>query len=174
MSGTIDDRRAASNITATLSSYLMTAALGVIAAEAVIVTFVLDKREHLAWFYLFSAVGLVSSVASIFFGGKGIFKLTKRGFDGDWVIRTTGGHFNRQAWFALSGVVLVAFSAFCGNSKPETRPQEIEILKTNINELRGNLSALEAKYESLSARLNSQSVSNKPATTQNRKKKKTQ
>lgn len=90
MPGTVEDKRAASNITATLSSYLMTAALGVIAAEAAIVTFIFDKRQHLAWFFLLSVLGLASSVASIYFGGKGIFKLTKQGFDGDWVIKTSG------------------------------------------------------------------------------------
>lgn len=90
MPGTVEDKRAASNITATLSSYLITAALGVIAAEAAIVTFIFDKRQHLAWFFLLSVLGLASSVASIYFGGKGIFKLTKQGFDGDWVIKTSG------------------------------------------------------------------------------------
>jgi hypothetical protein len=171
MPGTLEDRRAASNITATLSSYLMTAALGVIAAEAVIVTFIFDKREHLTWFYLLSVVGLASSVASVCFGGKGIFKLTKRGFDGDWVIRTTGGHFNRQSWLALSGVVLVAASVFCGRAKPETRPQEVDVLKTNISQLQESLKDLEAKYQSLTANLNKLSASNRPTATQNRTKK---
>src|SRR6266403_208686 len=162
MSGTSEDKRAASNITATLSSYLMTAALGVIAAEAVIVTFVFDKREHLAWFFLFSIVGLASSVASIYFGGKGIFKLTQCGFDGDWVIKTTGGHFNLQSWLALSGVALVAVSVFCGSSKPEARPQEVDLLKTNISQLQESLKDLESKYQSLSIDLNKISANDRP------------
>jgi hypothetical protein len=171
MTGTIDDKRAASNITATLSSYLMTAALGVIAAQAVIVTFVFDKREHLAWFYLFSAIGVASSVASIYFGGRGIFSLTKRGIDGDWVIKTGGGQFNKQAWLALIGVVLVAISAFCGSSKPEVRPQETDLLKTNIIQLQESLRELESKYQSLSTNLDKLAASNKPTGTQNRTKK---
>jgi hypothetical protein len=171
MPGTVDDRRAASNITATLSSYLMTAALGVIAAETLIVTFVFDKREHLIWFYILSGVGLASSVASIYFGGKGIFGLTKRGFDGDWLIKTNAGHFNLQAWLALLGVMLVAISAFCGSSKPELRPQEIDFLKTSNSQLQEGLKDLELKYQSLSINLNKQSVSEKPTTSKNRAKK---
>jgi len=172
MPGTIDDKRTASNITATLSSYLITAALGVIAAEAVIVTFVLDKREHLAWFYLLSASGVALSVASIYFGGKGIFNLTKRGFDGDWIIKTDRGHFNRQAWSALVGVLVVAGSAFCGNPKPDGRAQEIEGLKNGVVELRTAVSDLESKYQSLSTHLNERASSAETRATQKTKSKK--
>jgi len=168
MPGTIDDKRAASNITATLSSYLMTAALGVIAAEAVIVTFVFDKRDHLTWFYLCSVFGLASSVASIYFGGKGIFNLTKLGFDGDWAIKTNAGHFNLQSWLALVGVVLVAISAFCGHSKPEAHLQELDLVKANISQVQESLKDLESKYQTLSTNLSRVASAAGPTSTQKR------
>lgn len=147
MPGAIDDRRAASNITASLSSYLITVALGVIAAEVVIVTFVFDKRENLFWFDLFSGAGLVASTLSIYFGGRGIGELIRRGFDGDWILKTQGGHFNTQACLALAGLVLVAVSVFCGSPKPEKpiSAPDTQMLSDGIHDLQKRMGDLESK-----------------------------
>jgi len=166
MPGTIDDRRAASNITASLSSYLITVALGVIAAEVVIVTFVFDKRENLFWFVLFSGLGLAASTLSIYFGGKGIGQLIRRGFDGDWIFRTDGGQFNAQAILALAGLLLVAVSVFCGSpkaEKPTSTPNTQALsdgmrdLQKRINDLESNDRAILAKVDALNAKLSNRS-----------------
>jgi hypothetical protein len=155
MPGMIDDRRAASNITASLSSYLMTVALGVIAAEVVIVTFVFDKREHLFWFDLFSGVGLAASTLSIYFGGKGIAQVVKRGSDGDWIFKTQGGHFNTQAYLALAGLLLVAISVFCGSPKSEkpSTTQDNRALIDGMHDLQKRIADLESKETITSTRV---------------------
>lgn len=156
MPGVIDDRRAASNITASLSSYLITAALGVIAAEVVIVTFVIDKREHLFWFYVFAGAGLAASTLSIIYGGKGIGELVRRGFDGDWIFKTQGGHFNRQSYLALAGLLLVAVSVLCGSPKPEkpTPTQDNQSLLNSVQDLQKRINDLESKENITSTKVN--------------------
>ena len=81
-----EDERSAANIYASLSSYVMTASLGVIAAQAAMATFVLDKREHLMWFYLWMIFGLLASVSSIVMGGKGVATVASAGFRGSWTL----------------------------------------------------------------------------------------
>jgi hypothetical protein len=167
MPGTIDDRRAASNITASLSSYLITVALGVIAAEVVIVTFVFDKRENLFWFVFFSGLGLASSTLSIYFGGRGIGQLIKRGFDGDWIFKTQGGQFNAQAILALGSLLLVAVSVFCGSpkaEKPTPTPNTQALndgmrdLQKRVNDLESNDRAISAKVDALSTKLSERTI----------------
>ena len=95
---TPDDERAAASIYTSLSSYVITASLGVIAAQAALATFVLDKRDHLLWFYIWMISGLVASVLSIVLGGRGIADIASDGFDGEWTLKPKGGDlFNYQA-----------------------------------------------------------------------------
>lgn len=116
--GSADDLRAASNLTTTLSGYLITAALAVLGGQAIVVTFVIDKRNQLEAFYAVSAVGTASLVCSIILGGAGIYEIVHAGARGEWKVSTKGGKFNLQAVLALLGAVLVVASAFLGHSKP--------------------------------------------------------
>ena len=161
MAATVDDKRAASSITAALSSYLMTAALGVIAAEAVIVTFAFDKREHLFWFDLFSGAGLVASTGSIYFGGRGIGELARRGFDGDWITKTSRGHFSKQAFLALAGILLVSASVFCGRPKVEKPSllQEYLSLRDATHELQQSVANLQSRNQTLTMQLDALAAS---------------
>jgi hypothetical protein len=117
-SGTIDDRRAASGLVTTLSSYVITAALAVLGAQAVLATFVIDRREHLMSFYIVGACGTVALILSILFGGAGVYEIIRAGARGDWKVTTRHGKFNIQSWLALIGTVLVIASAFLGDAKP--------------------------------------------------------
>jgi hypothetical protein len=116
--GTIDDRRAASSLVTTLSSYVITAALAVLGAQAVLATFVIDRREHLTSFYVVGGFGTAALVGSIIIGGAGVYEIISAGARGDWRITTRGGKFNIQAWLALIGTILVIASAFLGDAKP--------------------------------------------------------
>jgi hypothetical protein len=113
-----EDRRAAANIVVTLSGYVITAALAVLGAQAVVTTFVLDKREHLTWFYVVPGVGAALLVLSIILGGKGIGEIVKSGAGGSWTTHTRYRKFNLQSICALAGTVLVVASAFLGDTKP--------------------------------------------------------
>jgi hypothetical protein len=114
---TDEDRRAASNLVTTLSGYLITAALAVLGAQAVVVTFVIDRRDHLTSFYYVSGFGMAGLVGSIILGGAGIDEIVVEGAKGNWKIRTRRGKFNWQAILVLVGAILVAVSAFLGSPK---------------------------------------------------------
>jgi hypothetical protein len=135
---TPDDERAAASIYTSLSSYVITASLGVIAAQAALATFVLDKRDHLLWFYIWMVSGLIASVVSIVLGGRGIADIASDGFDGEWTLKPKGGDlFNYQAIFCLLGMALLLSSLFSGSTKVETPPvtQEIQQLKDTVQKL---------------------------------------
>jgi len=146
---TAEDKRTAAQIVASLSSYLMTASLGVIAAQAVIVTSVLEKRVNLHWFIVISLLGAGASVASIYFGGDGVGELSARGSEGEWITRTSKGSFNRQALLCLVGLVFVTLSVFCGDTKHEESValSECKELRTAVSDLRKEVADLKATTE---------------------------
>ena len=117
MTATADDKRAASNLVTTLSGFVITAALAVLGAQAVVATFVIDRREHLTWFYVVSGFGAAALVLSIIVGGLGIDEIVAAGARGEWKHRTRGGKFNIQSILALIGAILVMASAFLGDTK---------------------------------------------------------
>lgn len=114
--GSAEDQRAASNLVTTLSGYLITAALAVLGAQAVVATFVIDRRQHLTLFYAVSSAGTLFLVLSVVLGGAGIYEIVSDGFQGRWKIETIRGKFNVQALLVLSGTVFVVWSAFLGDT----------------------------------------------------------
>lgn len=156
MAGT-EDQRAAANIYASLSSYVITASLGVIAAQAALATFVIDKREHLTWFYVWMISGIAASVVSIVLGGKGVAKIASAGFSGSWTLKPKGDVFNFQALLCLIGMTLLLFSLFSGTPKPENPkiPQQIQGLSDSVQKLQGDVDNLRAQYAQLSGELKS-------------------
>ena len=112
-----EDRRAASNLVISLSGYVMSAGLAVLGAQAVVATFVVDKRDNLGVFYLVSMAATTCLVLSIIVGGRGMYEVIGKGAKGDWRIRTDRGHFNQQALLVLTGTILVVLSAFLGHTK---------------------------------------------------------
>jgi hypothetical protein len=159
MASQLEDQRAAANIYASLSSYVITASLGVIAAQAALAVFVLDKRDHLFWFYTWMIAGVLASVLSIALGGKGIAAIASAGFDGAWTLKPKKDYFNYQAISCLMGILFLLFSLFSGTTKAEN-PQameEIHRLNTSVESLRKDLSSLQAQYAALSDAIKSSS-----------------
>lgn len=154
MPGQLEDQRNAATIYTSLSSYLMTASLGVIAAQAALATFVLDERDHLTWFYVWMLAGIVSSVASIVFGGRGIAAIASGGFDGTWSLKPNGDSFNRQAAFCLLGMALLLASLFAGRPKPENpNAEQIQRLSTTITQQQTQIDDLRTKCAALADQL---------------------
>jgi hypothetical protein len=148
MAGTPEDQRNAATIYTSLSSYVMMASLGVIAGDVALTTFILDKREHLCWFYVWLVAGLLSSVISIVLGGRGIRDIASAGFDGSWSLRPKSNYFNSQASLCLLGILFLVFCLFCG--KPKTGPAEpsADMLQLNVAVTR-----LQSEVDDLKARL---------------------
>jgi hypothetical protein len=156
MAGGPEDQRNAAAIYTSLSSYVMTASLGVVAAQAALATFVLDKRDHLAGFYACMIAGLAASVVSIVFGGKGIAAIASGGFDGRWSLKPKGDSFNKQATFCLLGMMLLLASVFTGRPKPENPgADQIQRLSTTIMQQQAQIEDLKAKCATLADQLNS-------------------
>jgi len=151
MPGTAEDERNAANIYASLSSYVITAALGVIAAQATLAVFVLDKRDHLFWFYLWMICGVGATVLSIIFGGRGVASIASSGFGGTWTLKPKGDLFNLQALLCLLGIVCLLFSLFSGSTKPEnpSSKNEIDLLNKSAQTLQDQINDLRAQINSL-------------------------
>jgi hypothetical protein len=153
-----EDERSAANIYASLSSYVMTASLGVIAAQAALATFVLDKRDHLTGFYACMVLGLIASVVSIVLGGKGVAGIASAGFKGTWTLKPKHDYFNLQALFCLLGMILLLLSLFSGTPKPENPgPAEMKRLNDSVVKLQADLDNLRTQYAKLSADMKSSS-----------------
>jgi hypothetical protein len=112
-----EDPRTAASLVTTLSGLVITATLAVIGAQAVIATFVIDRRDNLTAFYVVSGVGLLALVLSVIVGGKGIYEIIEGGAGGDWKISTKRRKFEIQSLLALGGAMLVVASAFLGDPK---------------------------------------------------------
>jgi hypothetical protein len=161
MPATTEDKRTAVNMVANLSGYLMTASLSALGAQAAILAYVIDKRTHLAWYFVVSGCAAALLVLSLIEGGKGISEIYKNGFAGRWKIKTSCRTFDTQALLSLGGVVLVAASVVLGVPKSETScdyqclQNEIVILKAEIGEMK----------EAASIRRRKQNISRRPRET---------
>jgi cell division protein FtsB len=136
------EKRTASGIAVNLSSYLITGALAMVGAQAVVVTFVFDKRDHLTLFYAVTAITFILLIASIYFGGKGIDELIEEGYKGGWLIHSRHGEFNMQSLCILAGAVLLAISATLGTPKESAAEKEIATLNATVVQMAGQIQTL--------------------------------
>jgi hypothetical protein len=143
LASTIEDKRAAVSIRVGLSSSLSSAALAILGAQAALTTFILDKREHLIWFFIWSIVAWVSLVFSIYIGGKGIAEEYKAGYQGKWQDKSKKGQFKLQTLSALFGVISVLFLTICGDSKPDKDTKDDAKHHQDIAALTAQLSILQ-------------------------------
>src|SRR5438067_296291 len=92
-----EDVRLAATIKTTLSGALIAAAFGIIAVEAALVVFVVDKRQDLSVFTTIAISAAVAVVASAILGAKGIAAVYKTGPGHDWPVDAGKGFFVGQA-----------------------------------------------------------------------------
>lgn len=154
---TDDDRRAAVAIEASLSSYLMTAVLAIIGAQAVIIGLVLDKKEHLTVFTVLSVAAFISLLSSFYYGGRGIAELYKTGYNGNWTIQTTGRKFSKQTFLALAGTVLVLSSVFCGKPTQDDLGKELVSTQNELATIKQRLQAAESDVANLKSVISTRS-----------------
>jgi hypothetical protein len=129
---TQEDRRAAASLVTTLSSLVITASLAVLGAQAVITTFVIDKRENLGAFYVVALGGAAALIGSIVLGGLGVYEIASAGARGKWKVTTEGRKFDLQSLLALFGTALVITSAFLGDAKPQRSAGAVEGAATHL------------------------------------------
>lgn len=122
ISGDLDDGRAAAAMATSLSQYLMTAALAIIAAEAALVTAFMDKRTRLGPSYILACLGLVAAVLSIMFGGWAITAVYESGLAGNWRAAVHQAGFERQAELLLAELVLFVLSVVVAVARGRRMP----------------------------------------------------
>jgi amino acid transporter len=130
-----DDKKDAVNIGVTLSSQLITAALAMIAVIGTFGTFIIDKRDVSIGYYLIVSGAFLCFVFSIFFGGKGIDKARKDGFNSNWNLTNTKSYFNLQSITCFIGIVLFAISVFSGKQKADDVKNSLTIQAVLIEKL---------------------------------------
>jgi hypothetical protein len=140
-----EDRRSAIGIKMDLASNLITVALAFIGAEGGIAVFVFDKRQHLSFFYLVGGAAFLALTVSVIFGGLGISKTYRAGYEGNWILPDKG-RFHSQALFCLLGAGLVLVSSILGEPKVDTAQIELD------SSLKAKITLLEMRVEELTKR----------------------
>jgi hypothetical protein len=111
---TADDARAASSLTVSLSSYIVTASIAIFGAQAVVVNSMLGKGNNSFIFVLVAILAALFLVASVYCGGSGIWHIIQNGAKGQWTITSKRLWFAWQVTFSLAGALLVVASSFIG------------------------------------------------------------
>jgi hypothetical protein len=145
--GAAEDKRAAASMEVTLSSQVITAALAVMAVEGAFITYVLDKRQPGAAFYILTVLSALLLIFSILNGGVGVKRLTEAGFKGEWGSNDASNCFGRQSLACLAGVLLLFFAVVFGGATKEDDAAK------DLRALRGRLQAAESKNGEFASQL---------------------
>lgn len=164
-----EDRRAAVNIKMSVAPNLTLAALAFIGAEGGIGVFVLDKRQHLLFFYLVGVAAVLALTLSVVFGGLGIRKAYQDGYQGNWGL-SDRGRFHYQALCCLVGAGLVLVSSVLGTPKAEPQQPDLHVtpcsdsgeVQKQIEKLSLDLEAVKKNLENLKSTNQKRSARNPP------------
>jgi|SRR5690349_23075727 len=139
------NRLQAASMQSSISSYVATAALAVLAGAVALFTYASQTfRLHRGFYWLMGA-GLVFLVASLVFGGAGSAIVAKKVNDGTWNSSTKVSEYNSQAWFSLIGLLLILVGTGVGLASP---PQSSDT-DTRIHRLSREVSTLKQEVENL-------------------------
>jgi hypothetical protein len=109
--GTPEDWRAASNMAVSLSEYLITVSISIIAGQVALAAALLGKVVRPTAYHVASLLASILLVVSIVYGGWATADVYKAGFDGIWRNNAAAAQkFNVQAEFLLLGFVVVLVS----------------------------------------------------------------
>lgn len=132
------------SITVTLSIQLMTFASAMIAAQAAVVTFALDKRQVIGtrgnWFWAAVIAALLLFFVSAILGGVGIDILCAEGARGKW-------NSNAPIWFFRVQTILVLFAFFClitsviASTRCDSKEDKLETLRKEVEDLKHKVEA---------------------------------
>ncbi len=120
---TDENERSQANMKVSISNYVGTATLAVIAGAVALYTFILQNYSPRWYFYVATIAGLVSLVASFIVGGRGANSVADRVGRAEWAAASKTWEFNAQAILTMLGLVLVIVAAFLGNAAPRSEPK---------------------------------------------------
>lgn len=136
--GTLENKRQAGAISASISTYVATAALAVLAGAVALFTYVTQNYVAEDWFYGLLAAGVAALVVAIFLGGKGSAAVAQAVGSGDYEPGTTSDFFSCQAGLTLIGLLLILAATAVGVTdarQTSAVAREVEALKTRVSRL---------------------------------------
>jgi hypothetical protein len=113
---TDDNQRQAAAIKVSISNYVGTAALAMLAGAVALFTYIQQNFNPSVVFYILILLSVISLVASFFAGGKGANSTATAVAQGTWSHQTKTNAYNLQAILTLAGLVLVLTSAAVGTT----------------------------------------------------------
>jgi hypothetical protein len=153
------DPLAAANLLAGIGSTLITLALGVLAGEIALFTYLSQNYQVGTWFYIVSGVAAFCLIMSMISGGAGIAKTANHVANSDWSTSTPNNKFNYQAYWGVGGLglIVVAF-VIAVNARPTPTPgtqtellqKQLITLNEQVRGQRRQLTRLEREVKRLS------------------------
>jgi len=151
---TDDNQRQAATIKVSISNYVGTAALAMLAGAVALFTYIQQNFNPSVTFYVLMLLSVIALVASFFAGGKGANSTADAVAKGTWSDTTKTTAYNVQAILTLAGLVLVLAAAAVGTtlSAPPAKKDPCVTLLTiqlakphpELAQLRQELAACEA------------------------------
>lgn len=118
-----EDRRHAATLAVGVAASVTTAALAVLGAVAIVVTFVTGKYHRLGVFYALTVVSVGLLVLAVVIGAQGVAEITKNGARGKWTTSTDKRLFDTQAKLAFGGLLCFALAVVVGFTAPKIPPE---------------------------------------------------
>ena len=149
-----EDRRQAATLAVGIAASVTTAALAVLAAASIVITFIVGKYHELGAFYVVIGISTILLVVSIVVGTHGIAEITKNGFSGNWLTKTGKKLFDWQAKITAGGLVVFVVAIVVGLQAPLIPPQSPANTATRyeLQTLRQQLKLDEALVERIAER----------------------
>jgi signal transduction histidine kinase len=131
----------AASMQVSISSYVGTATLAVLAGAVALFTYISQQFEPKCGFYVLMIIGAVALVFSLFLGGKGSAAVASHVNSNSWSTSTKVDEFGGQALLALIGVFAVLAATAVGLASP----RQDNSLEARVERLAENVAVLEAE-----------------------------
>jgi hypothetical protein len=132
---TDDNQRQAAAIKVSISNYVGTAALAMLAGGVALFTYIQQNFNPSGLFYLLILLSLIALVASLFAGGKGADSTATKLGSGAWTHETRTVAYQVQTFLTLAGLILVLAAAGVGttlSSPPAKKDACVTLLSTEL------------------------------------------
>ena len=149
---TDENERQAAALKASLSTYVNSATLAVLAGGVALFTYVQQNFQGLAFFYALTVIAFILLIASFIAGGRGANTVAEQLAAGTWTKDKKARAFNWQANLTLLGtlVLIVATAVGTSSHRPTKDPcvtllsHELAAPQPNLGHLRKDLALCEA------------------------------
>lgn len=113
-----------------IAGSMTTAAIAVLGIIGAIVTYIASNYQDLTAFYILAALSALALISGIWQGMRGIAELTNKGFQGEWLVETKKGRFDKQSLATLIGLLLLGAAVIVGFMAPTKPPPSANVRAT--------------------------------------------